>query len=549
MMLTHRRRLALAAALSAAAVVAAVGLSTMASAATLFSDDFNDGNATGWTTSGGTWSASSGAYRQSGTSAAAKALSGSSSWSNYTLQARVRPDAFGTNTARGVGIASRAQSTSTFYSLVLIPGGAQLRRNATTIGSASLTVSTGTFYTLRLEAFGSTLRGFVNGSQVVTATDATLATGRIGLIAAYGAATFDDVVVTDTAGPGPSSSPASPSVSPSSSRSASPSASPSRSPSPQPSVSQSPGPQPQPGQADGFASVNALGQNGTSGGAGGPTVRVSSASAFLSAIAQSGPLVIEVAGTITLPGPMHDVTSDKTIIGVGSTGGFTGGGLNIGLPLDDDITSPPANAVHNVIVRNVSLTNCPDDCINVQMFSHHIWLDHNDLSRQTDGALDIKRGSDFVTVSWNRFHDSDKNMLLGHDDSNGAQDIGRLRVSYHHNFFDGSSQRNPRVRFGEPVHIYNNYYLHITGYGVASQMNAGVLVEGNYFDDVEKPTRTDVGGDPGRIVARDNINVNTEDPIVTNGSVQEARTYYSYTLNPAADIPAIVSAGAGVGKI
>ena len=168
---------------------------------------------------------------------------------------------------------------------------------------------------------------------------------------------------------------------------------------------------------------------------------------------------------------------------------------------------------------------------------------------QFDGALDVKRGSSYVTISWNRFHNSDKNMLLGHDDSNGAQDIGRLKVSYHHNFFDGSAQRNPRIRFGEPVHVYNNYFLHITGYGVASQMNAGVLVENNYFDDVEKPTRNDVGGSAGRIVARGNINVNTEDPIVTSGTVEEARNYYSYTLDNAANIPAIVSAGAGVGKI
>ena len=152
-------------------------------------------------------------------------------------------------------------------------------------------------------------------------------------------------------------------------------------------------------------------------------------------------------------------------------------------------------------------------------------------------------------MSWNRFHDSDKNSLLGHSDDNGAQDIGRLRVTYHHNFFDGSIQRNPRVRFGEPVHVFNNYYLHITGYGVASQMNAGVVVEGNFFDDVEKPTRTDVGGDPGRIVARNNININTEDPIVTSGSVVEPRTFYAYTVDDPATIPSTVPAGAGVGKI
>jgi len=277
-------------------------------------------------------------------------------------------------------------------------------------------------------------------------------------------------------------------------------------------------------------------------------VTAQTATDFLSFIATPGPLVIQVQGMLTLPGPMHDVTSDKTIVGVGSSSGVTGGGLNIGLPIDDGPTSPPANAVHNVIVRNLVVTNCPDDCMNVQMFSHHVWIDHNDLSFQVDGALDIKRGSDFITVSWNHFHDSDKNMLLGHDDSNGPQDIGRLRVTYHHNFFDASVQRNPRVRFGEPVHVFNNYYFHNTGYGVASQMNAGVMVEGNFFDTVEKPTRVDVGGDPGRIVERLNVFVNSDPPVAV-GTVVEPRTFYSYTLDSASDIPSIVRAGAGTGKI
>jgi pectate lyase len=439
---------------------------------------------------------------------------------------------------------------SSFYSLVLTPSAVQIRRGTTTLATTAMTVSTGTFYVLRLEAFGTGLRGFVNNLPAVSTTDGSLANGRIGFVSSFASASFDDIVVTDIAGPSPTisdvpQSPSrSPSISPSPSRSPSIPPSPSRSPSTSPSSIP-----PQPNRADGFASVNALGQNGTSGGAGGPTMRVSTASAFLTAINSAGPMIVEVSGMISLPGPMHDVASDKTIIGVGGGSGLTGGGLNVGLPIDDDITSPPATAVRNVVIRNLNITNCPDDCINVQMFSHHIWIDHNDLSNQVDGALDIKRGSDFVTVSWNRFHDSDKNSLVGHDDSNGSQDIGRLRVSYHHNFFDGSNQRNPRVRFADPLHIYNNYYLHITGYGAASQMNAGLLVENNYFDDVEKPTRNDVGGDPGRIVARGNINVNTEDPIVVVGTVREARDFYAYTLDPAANVPALVSAGAGTGRI
>jgi pectate lyase len=535
-----------------ATVAAAVVLvsSTTAQAATLLSDDFQDGNSTGWTRSGGSWSVvtdGSLVFRQSGTGSDAKAQAGSA-WGNQTVQARVKPLAFG-NSSRFVGVLARAQTMTSYYYLALTGGGQVVlgeRSSGThaTLASAATSVSTGTWYTLRLEAFGSQLRGFVNGQQLVSATDSSLATGRAGLVTLFASGSFDDVVVTDQPGPGQQpTTPTAPADTP-------PPSSPPPTTSPPPSSPpSSPPPPPPPGQADGFASVNALGQNGTTGGAGGSTVVVDTASEFLGAVGQSGPLVIQVQGIISLPGPMHDVTSDKTIIGVGANSGITGGGLNIGLAIDDDITSPPGNAVNNVIVRNLRISNCPDDCVNVQMFSHHIWIDHNDISQQVDGALDIKRGSDFVTVSWNHFHDSDKNMLVGHDDSNSAQDLGRLRITYHHNWFNGSNQRNPRVRFGEPVHIYNNYYLHITGYGVASQMNAGVLVEGNYFDDVEKPTRNDVGGDPGRLVVRNNILVNSEDPFVTNGSVQEPGQFYSYTVDNPANVPSLVPAGAGVGRI
>ena len=60
---------------------------------------------------------------------------------------------------------------------------------------------------------------------------------------------------------------------------------------------------------------------------------------------------------------MHNVASDKTIIGVGGTAVLSGGGLNIGLPVDDAVTSPPANAVHNIIIRNIHFTGTTDDLI------------------------------------------------------------------------------------------------------------------------------------------------------------------------------------------
>ena len=156
------------------------------------------------------------------------------------------------------------------------------------------------------------------------------------------------------------------------------------------------------------------------------------------------------------------------------------------------------------------------------MFSHHVWIDHNDLAQGFDGLIDIKRGSSYVTVSWNHTHHHTKNMLLGHDDGNGAQDVGRLKVTYHHNWFDNTPQRNPRVRFGEPVHVYNNYYLHNTDVGVACQANAGCVVEANYFENTEETVTNHYAGPTGRCVARNNVLVGESGPPDCSGAVQEA---------------------------
>ena len=160
-------------------------------------------------------------------------------------------------------------------------------------------------------------------------------------------------------------------------------------------------------------------------------------------------------------------------------------------------TSPTAS---NVIIRNLNFRGWNDDAINVQ-YSTRVWIDHNSLTDGFDGAIDIKRGSDFVTVSWNRIFGHDKSMLLGHADDNAGEDVGHLRVTYHHNWFDGTDQRHPRVRFGNPVHVYNNFYGGVTSYGVASTEGAGVLVEGNYFENTDDPFHLGEGdsgpGTPG----------------------------------------------------
>ncbi|WP_049575622.1 pectate lyase family protein [Nonomuraea sp. SBT364] len=281
----------------------------------------------------------------------------------------------------------------------------------------------------------------------------------------------------------------------------------------------------------GFASVDALGRDGTTGGAGGRSVTATTAEQFLDHIDSTETLVIQVAGTIAITSK-QGVRPNKTIVGVGASGHITGGGLDF-------------YRSSNVIVRNLRFTGAEDDAVNIGRESHHIWIDHNTFSGAVDGSVDVVRGADYVTVSWNHFDHADKSMLISHSDGAAGTDVGRLRVTIHHNFFDHSRQRHPRVRFAEPVHVFNNYFLGNELYGVASTENAGVLVEGNYFENVPHPAHVGYADSgPGRLVERHNVYVGSGVP-ETAGTVVEPRTYYPYTLDDPAGVPAAVRAAAG----
>lgn len=70
--------------------------------------------------------------------------------------------------------------------------------------------------------------------------------------------------------------------------------------------------------------------------------------------------------------------------------------------------------VSNVILRNLKMHNPPEsaDLISLDLATK-VWVDHCDLSTvgitgdkdYYDGLLDITHASDYVTVSWTKFHD------------------------------------------------------------------------------------------------------------------------------------------------
>jgi len=289
-----------------------------------------------------------------------------------------------------------------------------------------------------------------------------------------------------------------------------------------------------------------MGSYVTSGGGSGPVVTVTSLSAFTTAVGNSTKETVNLNGHFTCSTEIT-VASNKTIYGVGSSSGLTGCGLKI-------------QNVSNVIVRNMVINKVPasvgdGDAIHIQK-ADHVWIDHNDLSSDTthgtdyyDGLLDITHAADYITVSWNKEHDHIKCDLVGHSDDNASEDTGHLRVTFHHNWFNNCDQRGPRVRFGNPVHVYNNYYYNSGTYGVASTCNAGVYVERNYFENTPNTVVDQTGSSPvGNIKLLNNYLVNSGTPQTNNGAAVAAIPY-SYTVDANSSVKSIVTAGAGTGKV
>jgi hypothetical protein len=178
------------------------------------------------------------------------------------------------------------------------------------------------------------------------------------------------------------------------------------------------------------------------------------------------------------------------------------------------------------------------------MFSHHIWIHHNTFLGTSDGQLDIKRGSSYGTVSYNHFVNGQKTLLLGRSDDDDAQDTGRLKITYHHNWFDHGNSRHPRVRFAE-THVFNNYYDNIGNYGIGVGKMCRVYSENNYC---EGGNFCDImtNGDSGGMKDIGSIGGESLNPGVVTWNPS---SYYSYTADPAGSVPDIVMANAGVGKM
>lgn len=145
----------------------------------------------------------------------------------------------------------------------------------------------------------------------------------------------------------------------------------------------------------------------------------------------------------------------------------------------------------SVELRNFGIMLCMDDCVSIDTKNEMIWVHNLDFfygkpgsasdQKKGDGTLDIKGHSHWCTFSYNRFWDSGKSSLGGMK-SESTTDYN----TYHHNWFDHSDSRHPRIRTMS-MHIYNNYFDGNSKYGVGMTYGGSAFVEQNYFRHCKYP--------------------------------------------------------------
>ncbi|WP_394522685.1 pectate lyase family protein [Lacrimispora sinapis] len=151
----------------------------------------------------------------------------------------------------------------------------------------------------------------------------------------------------------------------------------------------------------------------------------------------------------------------------------------------------------NLEVRNLGIMLYPDDGISLDTDNCNVWVHNNDIFYGTagsdadqakgDGSADVKKSSTYITFSYNHFWDSGKSSLCG------LKETEDFFVSYHHNWFDHSDSRHPRIRLGS-IHIYNNYYDGNSKYGVGITTGGSAFVEANYFRNCKYPMMSSLQG-------------------------------------------------------
>ncbi|MFG1976118.1 pectate lyase [Nonomuraea fuscirosea] len=323
------------------------------------------------------------------------------------------------------------------------------------------------------------------------------------------------------------------------------------------------------GTVTGYASAN----GGTTGGAGGQTVRATTGTAIHAALcgraSSSTPITIEVEGTInhgntskvsggscnTAAGVIElKQISNVTIIGVGNGAVFDQLGIHI--------REARNIIIQNVTVRNVKKSGSPTsnggDAIGMESGVRNVWVDHVTLeasggeSEGFDGLFDMKNDTQYVTLSYSTLRNSGRGGLIGSSESDRSNGY----VTFHHNLYQNIDSRTPLLR-GGIAHIYNNHYANLHESGINSRAGGRAKVDNNYFEDSKDVLGTFYTDEAGYWQVSGNIFDNVtwssrsgdNNPAGPNPqSNTSVSVPYSYRLDGANCVPDVVRQTAGANK-
>lgn len=321
--------------------------------------------------------------------------------------------------------------------------------------------------------------------------------------------------------------------------------------------------------ATGYATQN----GGTTGGAGGQTVRATTGTQIHQALCgragSSTPITIQVEGTINhgnttkVSGDSCSTAADRielkqisnvTIVGVG--GGAVFDQLGIHIRESSNII------IQNVTVRNVKKSGSPTsnggDAIGMESGVRNVWVDHTTLeasggeSEGYDGLFDMKDDTQYVTLSYSTLRNSGRGGLIGSSESDRSNGY----VTFHHNLYENIDSRAPLLR-GGIAHMYNNHYKSLNESGINSRAGAKAKVDNNYFEDSKDILGTFYTDQAGTWQVSGNIYDNVtwseregdNNPAGPNPTSNTSVSIpYSYDLDAADCVPSVVSQTAGANK-
>lgn len=203
------------------------------------------------------------------------------------------------------------------------------------------------------------------------------------------------------------------------------------------------------------------------------------------------PVDIRIIGKLTLDGLSCSDMSSAYALGVKEANYVTIEGVG------DDATMVAGVAAFTsdyIEIKNLGLMKWgggkDGDGVSLKK-STYVWVHNNDFfygdagsdadQVKGDGSMDLKDNSQHVTISYNHFWDSGKMSLCGMKSESGPN-----YITYHHNWFDHSDSRHPRIRTMS-VHVYNNYFDGNSKYGVGVTSGGNAFVEGNFFRNAHDP--------------------------------------------------------------